>query len=86
MVLPGVAALVIRSATRVDADVLAAAVDLVVVGRAGIGLDNVDVANCGIVQVENGAILDLKGVTIAGGILNTAGEPYGDGGAIHVLG
>ena len=42
--LPGVAALVIRSATRVDADVLAAARDLVVVGRAGIGLDNVDVA------------------------------------------
>jgi D-3-phosphoglycerate dehydrogenase len=42
--LPGAAALVIRSATRVDADVLAAATDLVVVGRAGIGLDNVDVA------------------------------------------
>ena len=42
--LPGVAALVIRSATKVDADVLAAAPDLVVVGRAGIGLDNVDVA------------------------------------------
>src|ERR1700704_1395183 len=42
--LPGVAALVIRSATRVDADVLSAARDLVVVGRAGIGLDNVDVA------------------------------------------
>jgi D-3-phosphoglycerate dehydrogenase / 2-oxoglutarate reductase len=43
-VLPGVAALVIRSATKVDADVLAAATDLVVIGRAGIGLDNVDVA------------------------------------------
>jgi D-3-phosphoglycerate dehydrogenase len=43
-VLPGAAALVIRSATRVDADVLAAAPELVVVGRAGIGLDNVDVA------------------------------------------
>src|SRR6476469_1611657 len=41
---PGAAALVIRSATRVDAEVLAAAPDLVVVGRAGIGLDNVDVA------------------------------------------
>lgn len=40
---PGAAALVIRSATRVDAAVLAAATDLVVVGRAGIGLDNVDV-------------------------------------------
>jgi D-3-phosphoglycerate dehydrogenase len=38
------AALVIRSATRVDDAVLAAAPQLVVVGRAGIGLDNVDVA------------------------------------------
>jgi D-3-phosphoglycerate dehydrogenase len=40
----GAAALVIRSATRVTADVLAAGSELVVVGRAGIGLDNVDVA------------------------------------------
>ncbi len=40
----GAAALVIRSATQVDAEVLAAGTDLVVVGRAGIGLDNVDVA------------------------------------------
>lgn len=40
----GAAALVIRSATRVTADVLEAGADLVVVGRAGIGLDNVDVA------------------------------------------
>ena len=36
-------ALIIRSATRVTEDVLAAGSDLVVVGRAGIGLDNVDV-------------------------------------------
>lgn len=40
---PGAAALVIRSATRVTAEVLDAGRDLVVVGRAGIGLDNVDV-------------------------------------------
>jgi D-3-phosphoglycerate dehydrogenase len=39
----GASALVIRSATRVDDAVLAAGRDLVVVGRAGIGLDNVDV-------------------------------------------
>ncbi|HSH69592.1 MAG TPA: hypothetical protein VK997_06720, partial [Deferrisomatales bacterium] len=37
-------ALVIRSATKVTADVLAAATRLKVVGRAGIGVDNVDVA------------------------------------------
>jgi D-3-phosphoglycerate dehydrogenase len=41
---PGAAALVIRSATQVTAEVLEAGTDLVVVGRAGIGLDNVDVA------------------------------------------
>lgn len=40
----GAAALVIRSATQVDDAVLEAGRDLVVVGRAGIGLDNVDVA------------------------------------------
>jgi D-3-phosphoglycerate dehydrogenase len=39
----GAQALIIRSATQVTADVLAAGVGLVVVGRAGIGLDNVDV-------------------------------------------
>jgi D-3-phosphoglycerate dehydrogenase len=37
-------ALIIRSATQVTAEVLAAATELQVVGRAGIGLDNVDVA------------------------------------------
>jgi D-3-phosphoglycerate dehydrogenase len=37
-------ALIVRSATRVDAEVLEAGRELKVVGRAGIGLDNVDVA------------------------------------------
>ncbi len=41
--IPGVHALIIRSATQVTPEVLAAASDLVVVGRAGIGLDNVEV-------------------------------------------
>lgn len=40
----GAAALVIRSATQVTEEVLAAGSDLVVVGRAGVGIDNVDVA------------------------------------------
>jgi D-3-phosphoglycerate dehydrogenase len=43
-VVPGAAALIIRSETQVTAEVLEAGTDLVVVGRAGIGLDNVDVA------------------------------------------
>ncbi|MBV8559774.1 MAG: phosphoglycerate dehydrogenase, partial [Acidimicrobiia bacterium] len=40
----GVDALIIRSATKVTEPVLDAAQDLIVVGRAGIGVDNVDVA------------------------------------------
>lgn len=40
----GANALIIRSATKVTAEVLAAATDLQVVGRAGVGIDNVDVA------------------------------------------
>ncbi|NNN21611.1 MAG: phosphoglycerate dehydrogenase [Acidimicrobiales bacterium] len=39
----GAHALIIRSATKVTAEVLGAGKSLVVVGRAGIGLDNVDV-------------------------------------------
>jgi D-3-phosphoglycerate dehydrogenase len=41
--LPGFDALVVRSATRVTAELLAAGTQLKVVGRAGIGVDNVDV-------------------------------------------
>lgn len=41
--IPGAHALIIRSATKVTPPVLDAATDLIVVGRAGIGLDNVDV-------------------------------------------
>lgn len=41
----GAHALIIRSATTVTTEVLDAGTDLVVVGRAGIGLDNVDVAH-----------------------------------------
>jgi D-3-phosphoglycerate dehydrogenase len=39
----GAHAIIIRSATRVTADLIEAATGLVVIGRAGIGLDNVDV-------------------------------------------
>jgi D-3-phosphoglycerate dehydrogenase / 2-oxoglutarate reductase len=40
----GASALIVRSETQVTAEVIEAGADLVVVGRAGIGLDNVDVA------------------------------------------
>ena len=39
----GAHALIIRSATKVTAEVVDASDELIVVGRAGIGLDNVDV-------------------------------------------
>ncbi len=41
--IPEYDALIIRSGTQVDADVLAAGVNLKVVGRAGIGVDNIDI-------------------------------------------
>ena len=40
----GYDAIVVRSQTVIDAEVIAAATDLKVIGRAGVGLDNVDVA------------------------------------------
>src|SRR3989449_2473171 len=42
--LSGCAGLVVRSETKVSADLLDAAPDLRVVGRAGVGVDNIDVA------------------------------------------
>jgi len=51
----GAQALIVRSATQVTAEVVEAGTDLVVVGRAGIGLDNVDVeaaTRCGVMVVN----------------------------------
>ncbi|MEI2611812.1 MAG: phosphoglycerate dehydrogenase [Candidatus Promineifilaceae bacterium] len=42
-IIPEYDALIVRSETKVDADVLAAATKLKVVGRAGMGVDNIDV-------------------------------------------
>ena len=42
--IPSYDAMIIRSGTQVDADVIAAGHNLKVVGRAGIGVDNIDVA------------------------------------------
>ena len=41
--IPGFSALVVRSQTKVNANVLEAAKNLKVIGRAGVGVDNVDV-------------------------------------------
>lgn len=42
-IIPGYDALIVRSSTKVTADVLEAGVNLKVVGRAGMGVDNIDV-------------------------------------------
>ncbi|UCC53695.1 MAG: phosphoglycerate dehydrogenase [Anaerolineaceae bacterium] len=43
-IMPSYDGLIVRSGTQVDADVLATGTKLKVVGRAGIGVDNIDVA------------------------------------------
>lgn len=45
-IIPEFDGLAVRSATKVNANVLAAATKLKVVGRAGIGVDNIDVPTC----------------------------------------
>ena len=40
---PEADALLVRSATTVDSEVIAAAKNLKIIGRAGVGLDNVDI-------------------------------------------
>lgn len=42
-IMPAYDALIVRSGTKVDADLLNAGINLKVVGRAGIGVDNIDV-------------------------------------------
>ena len=44
--LPGVVALIVRNRTQVTAELLAAAPDLGIVGRLGVGLDNIDLEAC----------------------------------------
>ncbi|NDK35020.1 hydroxyacid dehydrogenase [Rhodovulum sulfidophilum] len=44
--LPGTHGLIVRNRTQVDAALLEAAPDLRVVGRLGVGLDNIDLASC----------------------------------------
>src|SRR5699024_12574708 len=59
-------ALLVRSATTVDEEVLEAASNLKIVGRAGVGLDNVDVPAAttrGVLVVQ-----DLKSVVYARGV------------------
>jgi D-3-phosphoglycerate dehydrogenase len=75
-------ALVIRSATQVNADLLKAAQNLKVVGRAGIGLDNVDIAEAtkhGVVVMNTptGNVVTTAEHTIAMMMSLTRNIPWG---------
>ncbi len=69
-------ALVVRSETKVTADVIEAATRLRIIGRAGVGVDNIDVAAAtqrGIIVVNS-----PEGNTIAAAELDS-GDDAGDG-------
>ena len=62
--LPGSSGLIVRSATMVDAELLEHADSLEVIGRAGVGLDNIDLEEA----TRRGiAILNAPAFTIQGG-------------------
>src|SRR5215204_4703038 len=82
-VIPGAAALIIRSATQVTREVLEAGTDLVVVGRAGIGLDNVDVAEATqrgvmVVNAPQSNVLSAAEQTIALMLAQARNTPQAD--------
>lgn len=68
--LPGAAALIVRSGTTVDADLLDAGGALQVVGRAGVGVDNIDVEEA---TRRGVAVLNAPG----GNTLSTAELAFG---------
>ena len=81
----GAQALIIRSATTVTDEVLAAGTDLIVVGRAGIGLDNVDVPTATargvmVVNAPQSNILSAAEHTMA--LLLAQGRRLDEGGAV----
>ena len=61
----GVRALIVRNQTQVNAEVFSAAKKLVVVGRAGVGLDNVDVAAATKAGVQIACTPDQNAISVA---------------------
>ena len=43
-IIDGYQAVIVRSATTLDGDIIEAGAELVVIGRAGVGVDNIDVS------------------------------------------
>ncbi len=51
--IPGYEAIIVRSQTKVDAEVIEAAKNLKIIGRAGVGVDNIDIA----AATQNGIVV-----------------------------
>lgn len=65
-------ALIVRNRTQVDAELIACAPRLRVVGRLGVGLDNIDTAACAARAIEVIAATGANAVSVAEYVLTTA--------------
>ncbi len=63
--LPGCRGLIVRNQTRVNADLLAAAPDLKVIGRAGAGLDNIEMAAATAAGIVVASTPDQNSISVA---------------------
>ncbi|MBL3586624.1 hydroxyacid dehydrogenase [Rhodovulum sulfidophilum] len=70
--LPGTHGLIVRNRTQVDAALLEAAPDLRVVGRLGVGLDNIDLAACKARGVKVCPATGANTLSVAEYVLSTA--------------
>ncbi len=68
----GADALIVRNRTRVDTALLDAAPHLRVVGRLGVGLDNIDVAACGLRGIEVIPATGANALAVAEYVIGTA--------------
>jgi len=65
-------ALIVRNRTKVDADLLAAAPQLRVVGRLGVGLDNIDTSACAARGIDVIAATGANALAVAEYVIATA--------------
>ena len=70
-VMDGAPALIVRNRTRIDAELLASAPRLRVVGRLGVGLDNIDVPACQARGIEIIAATGANALAVAEYVIGT---------------
>jgi (S)-sulfolactate dehydrogenase len=70
--LPDIDALIVRNRTQVNAEILAAAPKLKVVGRLGVGLDNIDMPGCKARNVEVIPATGANALAVAEYVIATA--------------